>query len=193
MKKMMIIAMLALMGTTTATACPLWECNYPVDYYGCGCQCNQGTHYNQYQQVQPIYCQYCGHEAWDCVCDVDYSQGDCNYDWSYSYQGAGTCTMLQWANIRDENGCIIGQANAGDAIEIYSEDCETGRLWIYDYTVGLYGSVLADCVYGTYQWDGTGDNGYYNQYQGSGSCYQEYQECGYSYQRCASRCVPRCK
>ena len=85
--------------------------------------------------------------------------------------------MIQWANIRDENGCIIGQANAGDWIEIYYEDCETGRLWIYDYTVGIYGSVLADCVYGTYQWDGSGDNGYYNCYQGE----TDYSGCDYDY------------
>ena len=85
--------------------------------------------------------------------------------------------MIQWANIRDECGNIIGQANAGDWIEIYYEDCETGRLWIYDYTVGIYGSVLADCVYGTYQWDGSGDNGYYNCYQGDA----DYSGCDYDY------------
>lgn len=167
MKKLFVTALLTLMTTATATACPLWECSYPADYYGCGCQC--GTAY-QYNQVQPIYCQYCGNEQWSCTCGSNY-----NYDYSCDYSGG--CQMIQWANIRDECGNIIGQANAGDWIEIYYEDCETGRLWIYDYTVGIYGSVLADCVYGTYQWDGSGDNGYYNCYQGDA----DYSGCDYDY------------
>ena len=174
MKKTIATIFLALMIATTATACPLWECNY--GYYDYSCHCSQ------YHQVQPIYCQYCGNEQWQCTCGSYEEQ-------AYSYS-ACTC-MAQWANIRNECGVIIGQAGAGDSIEIYYEDCETGRLWIYDYANGLYGSVLADCVYGTYQWDGTGDNGYYQSYQG-GSCggyqaCQSYTPCQ-SYQQGCGRC-----
>lgn len=189
---MIITAVLTIMAATTASACPLWECNYPADYYGCGCQCNTAYQYNQYTQVQPIYCQYCGHEQWDCVCGSGYYQGDCNYDCNYNYDYSNDCSggyqMLQWANIRDENGCIIGQANAGDWIEIYGTDEYTGRVWIYDYTVGIYGSVLADCIYGTYQWDGSGDNGYYNCYQGDYQC-----DTGcYDYDYCDTGCDYGC-
>ena len=108
MKKLFVTALLTLMTTATATACPLWECSYPADYYGCGCQCNTAYQYNQ---VQPIYCQYCGNEQWSCTCGS-------NYDYNYNCDYSGGCQMIQWANIRDEFGNIIGQANAGDWIEI---------------------------------------------------------------------------
>lgn len=168
MKKTIATIFLALMTATTATACPLWECNY--GYYDYSCHCSQ------YHQVQPIYCQYCGNEQWQCTCGSYEEQ-------AYSYS-ACTC-MAQWANIRNECGVIIGQAGAGDSIEIYGTDCnDESRLLIYDYANGLYGSVLADCVYGTYQWDGTGDNGYYQSYQGS--CGESYGACGGGYSTCYS-------
>lgn len=90
--------------------------------------------------------------------------------------------MSHWANIRDCYGNIIGQAGCGDSVEVCGVESDTGRVLIYDYSTGCYGSVLAECVYGGYQWDGTGDNGYYNSYQGDGCGYTDYgySDCGYS-------------
>lgn len=182
MKKTIVAAIVIAVATTiTATACPRWECQYPVDYYGCGCP---GT-YNECSQAQPIYCQYCGHEEWDCICGRDYSQEDCGYaEESYSYGGScsGSAYMQHWANIRDCYGNIVGQAGCGDYVGIIGEECSTGRVIIYHYDSGVQGSVLAECVYGGYQWDGTGDNGNYNSYQGDNyeSWDSEVVDCGYS-------------
>ena len=195
MKKLIAMAfILSITVTTITTACPLWECQYPVDYYGCGCQ-GSGCYseYNECSQAQPIYCQYCGHEEWDCVCDRDYSQNcdgyenyaDCSYSGSSSCQGGAY--MQHWANIRDCYGNIVGQAGCGDYVGIIGEDYDTGRVIICHYDSGIQGSVLAECVYGGYQWDGSGDNGCYNSYQGD-SCSSwdnEYTECSYSEPSCS--------
>jgi len=124
MKKIILTAIAALMITATATACPLWECNYDYNDYSCGCQCSTQVAYRT--DVQPIYCQYCGYEAWNCQCDETYEvieveepetyYQDCNYnesaecDYSYSYSGSGCMCMAQWANIRNSCGVIIAQA-----------------------------------------------------------------------------------
>lgn len=177
-----------------AAACPLWECQYDINDYNCGCAGSCGgyqtssSYYCESSVRQPIYCQYCGHETWDCVCygydsydysyDCDYDY-DCGYsDYDYGYSCSSGYQMTHWANIRDEYGNIIGQAGCGDSIEVCGVESDTGRILIYDYSTGCYGSVLAECVYGGYQWDGTGDNGYYNSYQG----YQGYQDRDYGYQ-----------
>ena len=193
MKKTIAIAMMvAMMATVTTAACPKWECQLmPNDYSCCSCggHCRY-TSYNECSQAQAIYCQYCGHEMWDCICGRDYSQDcyeeeSCGYaEESYSYGGScsGSAYMQHWANIRDCYGNIVGQAGCGDYVEIIGEECSTGRVIIYHYDSGIQGSVLAECVYGGYQWDGTGDNGAYNSYQGDAceSWDNEVVDCGYS-------------
>lgn len=78
--------------------------------------------------------------------------------------------MDHWANIRDSQGNIIGQVGSGQSIEVCGVDPQNpDRVLIYDNTTGAYGSVLGECVYGGYSWDGSGDNGVYNSCQG-GSC-----------------------
>ena len=145
MKRTLTLALaLAAMMATATTACPLWECQYPVDYYGCGCGGGCQT-YNECSQAQPIYCQYCGHEEWDCVCDRDYSQSDCSYsDCSYSGSCSGSAYMQHWANIRDCYGNIIGQAGCGDYVGIIGEDYDTGRVIICHYD--LHFIAAADTV-----------------------------------------------
>ena len=185
MKKIIVLAMMAAaMMTTAASACPRWECQYPVEYYGCGCPGT--TCYDESSQAQPIYCQYCGHEEWDCVCDRDYSQ-DCGYSESYSGSCSSSAYMQHWANIRDCYGNIIGQAGCGDYVGIVGEDYDTGRVIIYHYDSGIQGSVLAECIYGGYSWDGSGDNGVYNSYQGGGcdSSWDEVVDCSYSEPSCS--------
>lgn len=87
--------------------------------------------------------------------------------------------MDHWANIRDDCGNIIGQAGAGDNIEVIGQDCSNpDRILIYDYTTGQYGSVLSECVYGGYSWDGSGDNGVFNSYQGDTCTAQQTSYCG---------------
>lgn len=167
-----LFAAIAL-STITVSACPKWECQYPIDYYGCGCT---RTCYDENSIAQPQYCSVCGEEAWNCSCDYDY---DYDYDYGYgeSYDGSycsgneySSTEMSHWANIRDSYGNIIGQVNSGDSIEIIGADCnDSERVIIYDYATGCQGSVLRSCVYGGYSWDGTGDNGIYNSYQGE-SC-----------------------
>lgn len=233
MKKTIVVAIataIAMMSTITATACPQWECQLALDDYSCGgihtCSYTNYTNYINYTTYnetsvrQPIYCQYCGHESWDCVCDsysssdsscyddynsdCDYNYADENYDDYDSSSSYDSCSsysscssygsyaeMTHWANIRDCYGNIIGQAGCGDAVSIIGEESDTGRVIIYHYNSGVQGSVLAECVYGGYQWDGTGDNGDYNSYQGDNyeswdSCdsengsYGSYVDCGYS-------------
>lgn len=196
MKKVLFAALAALTLTTSVTACPLWECNYDYNDYSCGCQQVATCH----TDVQPIYCQYCGYEMWQCQCDQSYTiqcdgdtyyeeqmteepecyydqdvsydtSAECNYSCNYSYSGSGCVCMAQWANIRNSCGTIIAQAGVGDLIDICGTEADTGRTLIYDRTIGVYGSVLSECIYGTYTWDGSGDNGVYNQYNGNcGSC-----------------------
>ncbi len=212
MKKLFAIVLAAFMATATASACPLWTCNYDYYDYNCGCQCNQQAAYHCETQVQPIYCQYCGYEQWNCQCDQSYTiqcdgenyyedamteepetyYQECSYDESaessyscnYSYSGSGCVCMAQWANIRNSCGTIIAQAGAGDLIEICGTEADTGRTLIYDRTIGVYGSVLSECIYGTYTWDGSGDNGAYNQYNGYASCSQTCGTCGYAVSSC---------
>lgn len=230
MKKAIASVILAAVVTVPVFGCPAWECNFDINDYSCGGVHSGCVTYDESSVRQPIYCQYCGHEMWDCVCgtysyeDYEYDEDcdeDCGYDaercaGSYSdnvyiydcgiYQGegysecsgsyngwySGDCyaddwdsgciydgTMSHWANIRDCYGQIIGQAGAGDCIEVVGTDsCNPDRVLIYDYVTGCYGSVLAECVYGGYIWDGTGDNGYYNQYRGG--CENEWDISGYS-------------
>lgn len=210
--------MVALCGMTV-NACPRWECQYPVDYYGCGCpgaSSYSATYTESYTQsytqsyTTATYCQYCGNHTWDCVCGNysndcssnynDYDSGCSSYDYDNDYDYGYGCSsyseyndydsgcssssyaeMSHWANIRDCNGNIIGQAGCGDSIEVVGVDCnDSSRVLIYDYTTGTYGSVLRECVYGGYQWDGSGDNGYYNCYQGDN--YESWDDvsCGYN-------------
>ena len=196
MKKLLIAILIAFTFTSVATACPQWECQLPLDDYSCGgvhgctntCY-DENTAYTQY-----IYCPYCGHEMWDCVCGTyqeSYS-GDCgsNYDCNYNYDYSGDCeysgysesycggsTMSHWANVRDCYGNIIGQIGTGSSVEVCGQDpANPGRVLVYDYCTGTYGSVLSDCVYGGYTWDGSGDNGIYNQY--NGGCNENYQGYG---------------
>ena len=199
MKKIFAIVTILLMMTTSVSACPLWECQYDVSDYSCGCSgsyncsgssynycdtsynydggsCSYSYNYNEYSgDRQPIYCQYCGNEMWDCTCGT-YQES--NYNCNYNYQESYTCSgnqMDHWANIRDCYGNIIGQVDAGSSIEVCGVDSSSpDRVLIYDYATGTYGSVLSECVYGGYQWDGTGDNGYYNQYQGGECGYEDY-------------------
>ena len=200
MKKIILTAIAALMITATATACPLWECNYDYNDYSCGCQ--QAAYHTD---AQPIYCQYCGYEMWQCQCGDNYEaiecdedtyyeeqmteEPECYYDQDVSYDTSAECNysstyasgclcMAQWANIRNSCGVIIAQAGAGDLIDICGTEVDTGRVLIYDRTIGVYGSVLSECIYGTYTWDGSGDNGYYNQYNGSCA------SCGYAMSSC---------
>ena len=199
MKKLLSALAIATMITTTALACPEWECQLDLNDYSCGgvhgC-ITQAYEYNEYSVRQPIYCQYCGHEQWDCICgtyqqttgciDYDYQDSGCidydydyDYDCDYDYGYGGSCNnsyscggnrMTHWANIRDCYGNIIGQVGEGSSVEVCGYESGTGRVLIYDYSTGCYGSVLAECVYGGYQWDGSGDNGYYNSYQGGSGC-----------------------
>lgn len=200
MKKIMIMILALLMIAFPVTACPLWECQYDVNDYNCGCG-SRSTCYNETSVRQPIYCQYCGNETWNCVCDNDYSysSGCVNYDYDYDYDTdcySGGCTsgcteeysctggyqMTHWANVRDEYGNIIGQVGCGSSVEVIGIDSDNpDRVLIYDYSTGTYGSVLSSCVYGGYEWDGTGDNGEYNSYQGNGcvSDYTEYNDYDY--------------
>ena len=173
MKKTILALALSTLTFTTATACPLWECQYDIDDYNC----NHYQHNEYSTERQPIYCQYCGHEAWDCICGSNY---DCNDGYveetacpsSYGYE------MGHWANVRDECGNIIGQVGEGSCVEVVGIDCnDSDRVMIYDYSTGCYGSVLASCVTGDYQWDGTAGNGRYDSYQGGG---YEAADCGYS-------------
>lgn len=202
-KYFMAIIASTIIFTTNVIGCPLWECQYPIDDYNCGCNnaSYQGNCYNEYSQAQPIYCQYCGHETWDCVCDRNYDQ-NCSgyYEENYAesaenYYNNYSCSsisydayMQHWANIRDCAGNIIGQADCGDYVGVIGEDSDTGRVIIYHYNTGIQGSVLAECVYGGYQWDGTGDNGVYNSYQGGDSCsggWDEVVDCSYSEPSCS--------
>ena len=204
-----ITAAVAVMAAGSAAACPEWECQLDLNDYSCGGYHGGGCitqtyQYDEYSVRQPIYCQYCGHEQWDCICgtysgggcvdyDVDYNSGCVDYDYdcndNYNYSCGGQ--MSHWANIRDCNGNIIGQAGCGDSVEVIGTDSsDSSRVLIYDRSTGCYGSVLASCVYGGYEWDGSGDNGYYNQYQGgcvndwdySGAydCNDYYDSCGYA-------------
>ena len=170
------------------TVQPILYCQY------CGNEtwaCTCGTEYN-------IECDDAVYETEEPECyyeesEIYYDQ-DCSYNESEEYSGAGYngysgsgcgCTMAQWANIRNGCGVIIAQAGAGDYIEICGTEADTGRVLIYDYTIGVYGSVLSECIYGTYQWDGTGDNGAYNQYNGSYTCTQQTcGSCGYAVSSC---------
>lgn len=194
MRKALIIILSSLALTSTAGACPEWECQLGLDDYSCSGvhgSCLNSYSYSEISSYrQYIYCPYCGHETWDCICNTgyhesynyndyngyddyddyyyddydDYSNG-CSYQESYCYSGGST--MSHWANIRDCSGNIIGQVGCGSSVEIYGTDPNNpDRVMIYDYESGTYGSVLSECVYGGYTWDGTGDNGYYNQYNG---------------------------
>ena len=172
-----------------------YNCDYDSYNYssGYGESCN---YYDEYStERQPIYCQYCGNESWCCTCgsnyNYDYDCGygyqqdsygygyDCGYQEAYydagCYNGYSGESMNHWANVRDCYGNIIGQVNEGSCVEVVGidhSDCD--RVYIYDYATGTYGSVLSECVYGNYQWDGTGDNGYYNSYQGDNCGYEDY-------------------
>ena len=194
MRKLMIAFLLSLTTAVPAMACPVWECQLDVSDYSCGgyhsnCEssynysgsfnCSYNYDYGSYnynecsQERQPIYCQYCGQETWCCTCGGNY---DCNYNSDYSYSGQN---MSHWANIRDSFGNIIGQAGCGDSIEVCGVDSsDPDRVLIYDYSTGTYGSVLSECVYGGYSWDGSGDNGVYNSYQGSSCAGQQVSWCG---------------
>lgn len=209
MKKVIAILMVLLM-TASVSACPAWECNYDVSDYSCGgyhgggctdswgydyqydtdCYGESAYTYDEYSTYnQPLYCQYCGNESWACTCGTG-SNYDCNYNYDYDYDCGyqetyfcGSGQMDHWANIRDCYGNVIGQAGAGDSIEVCRVDSsDPDRVYIYDYSTECYGSVLSDCVYGGYQWDGTGDNGFYNSYQGGNCGYAENQY----YPACAS-------
>ena len=78
MKKLLSALAIATMITTTALACPEWECNLDLNDYSCGgvhgcvtssCSYTETYEYNEYSATcQAIYCQYCGHEQWDCIC-----------------------------------------------------------------------------------------------------------------------------
>ena len=213
MKKLLSALAIATMITTTALACPEWECNLELNDYSCGgvhgcvtssCSYTETYEYNEYSTTrQAIYCQYCGHEQWDCICgtyqqttgciDYDYQDSgcidydyDCDYDYGYGYGGScnnsyscGGNRMTHWANIRDCYGNIIGQVGEGSSVEVCGYESGTGRVLIYDYNSGCYGSVLAECVYGGYEWDGSGDNGYYNSYQGGSGCVNYDYDCDY--------------
>ena len=230
MKKFMMGLIIAMMMCVSAAACPLWECNYDVDDYSCGCSSSYSStssysysssyEYNEYSTTrQPIYCQYCGHEQWDCVCgtynnsysydyeesyncntgciDYDYDY-DCNYNGNnYSYSGGGSYQMDHWANVRDCNGNIIGVVGQGSNIQIIGVDSnDSSRVMIYDCSTGTYGSVLASCVYGGYEYSGSSSSDYSyvnNQSYSSGYNYNydydydcnsgcidyDYQECNY--------------
>ena len=235
MKKILATMISAMLMTTSVLACPAWECNYDLDDYSCGGVHGGCVTYDESSVRQPIYCQYCGHEMWDCVCgtysyeDYEYAE-DCGYSaglhtgcvdncdyvydggsnqgWGYSecsdvslaydygYVYADTwdneCvydrTMSHWANVRDGFGNIIGQIGCGSSVEVVGIDCNNpDRVMVYDSATGIYGSVLSECVYGGYSWDGTGDNGYYNQYRGG---YEDewdcagYSDCDYDYSSC---------
>ena len=252
-----LVLVMMLLMTTPVMAC--------VDY-GYEDYCGYQYHcYQDFSQMQPRFCPYCGAETWCCTCgyygqqsyqdqscgygyqqsyqcqaydygyqDQSYDYGyqdqsySCGYDQSYQEQSydcgyqdqtcsydqssysCGSAVMAQWANIRDDCGNIIGSANAGDSIDIYGVcgwDCS--RTLIYDYTTGVYGSVLTDCIYGSYVWDGgyqetsCSQTGYsdcgYQDYQSCGydagytdsgyvdqtSCQNDYQDCGYSYGGCS--------
>ena len=211
MKKLIAALIMVFVLTSSVAACPLWECQYPVDDYSCGCGCSgssyncSGSSYNycdssinydsgsyncsyNYNECsgdrQPIYCQYCGSETWACTCGTyQESNYNCSYNYDCGYQESYTCSgsqMSHWANIRDCYGNIIGQVGEGSSVEVCGVDSSNpDRVLIYDYATGTYGSVLSECVYGGYQWDGTGDNGYYQSYQGGN--YENYgSDCAYS-------------
>lgn len=195
MKKSIFAIIAAIMVTSSVGACPAWECQLMPDDWSCG-----GSHcqiYDEYSEVrQPIYCQYCGNEMWACTCgtyvDNSYDIGCTGYEETYDnyscdsgctdYSGCGYSEMDHWANVRDECGNIIGQIGCGSSVEVVGNDCDNpDRVMVYDASTGLYGSVLRSCVYGGYTWDGTGDNGAYNAYQGySGeACSYDYVEPSY--------------
>ena len=216
MKKLIIAILTALMINTAVAACPEWECQLGLDDYSCGgyhgsctttctTTCTTYNEYSEYRQY--TYCPYCGHEMWDCICSThqeSYMESCGEYLESYGYSSSGSGqNMDHWANIRDCNGNIIGQAGAGDSVEVIGVDgSDSSRVLIYDYSTGTYGSVLSSCVYGGYQWDGSGcsypateeysytDSADYA-YTGYGyveytdcnyteNCQTEYTECGYT-------------
>ena len=203
MKKLLIAILTAFTFTSVVTACPQWECQLPLDDYSCGglhsgcastCTNDQPVYDETTEYTQYIYCPYCGREMWDCICNTDSSYNYCedsnnynnNYcDDYYNYTTENSCgngsTMSHWANVRDCAGNIIGQIGAGSSVEVCGQDpSNPDRVLVYDYCTGTYGSVLSDCVYGGYTWDGSGDNGIYNQY--NGGAYEDYS----SYGDCAS-------
>ena len=192
MKKIFMVLIATFAMAMTVNACPEWECQLDIDDYSCG-----GVHscitqttvtttyqYDEYSTTrQPIYCQYCGHETWDCVCGGEYvsnSSGCINYDYDYDYDydcdyeqnysvtggsGSGSCRMDHWANVRDCNGNIIGTVGEGSCITVIGVDSNNSeRVLIYDSVTGTYGSVLASCVYGGYEYTGN-----YN-YNENGGC-----------------------
>ena len=186
MKKFVLSAILALMITSHVFACPQWECQLGLDDWSCGgihgcsntCY-DETTTYDQY-----IYCPYCGREMWDCICGTQqsYQETGCDYSYDSDYSESYSCggsTMSHWANVRDACGNIIGQIGTGSSVEVCGQDpSNPDRVLVYDYCTGTYGSVLSDCVYGGYTWDGSGDNGIYNQYNGGcNESYQGYGDC----------------
>ena len=192
MRKSIFAIVASIMVTTSVGACPAWECQLMIDDWSCGgvhCQSSSsgGYIYDENSVRQPIYCQYCGNEMWACTCgtyvDNSYDTGCTGYEETYDsscstsgsyiyddytdYSGCGYSEMDHWANVRDECGNIIGQIGCGSSVEVIGNDCDNpDRVMVYDASTGLYGSVLRSCVYGGYAWDGTGDNGAYNAYQG---------------------------
>ena len=67
-----ITAAVAVMAAGSAAACPEWECQLDLNDYSCGGYHGGGCitqtyQYDEYSVRQPIYCQYCGHEQWDCM------------------------------------------------------------------------------------------------------------------------------
>lgn len=196
-----VAAISMIIGAAAATeACPNWDCQYPVNYYGCGCSCNSSYGTTAYADW---ICPTCGNTYDECLCGNG-SYTNYNYDYDYDYNDAGyveeesydsyssgiyntnyvtstvnSTSMGHWANVRDCSGNIIGQVNCGDNIQIIGMDSNNSdRVIIYDCNTGIQGSVLIDCVCGTYQWDGTGDNGIYNSYIGNSSGSNYYSICG---------------
>ena len=140
----------------------------------CTCGNTYETYYdNSYTSYEDDYTEYTDYsDSYDYTECEDYEYYDNDIcETSYASPAVNSTSMGHWANVRDCSGNIIGQVNCGDNIQIIGLDSNNSdRVIIYDCNTGLQGSVLLECVCGTYQWDGTGDNGIYNSYIGdSGS------------------------
>ena len=150
------------------------------DSYGYGESCGVDyTYDSDYQECyiydesstynQPLYCPYCGNETWACVCGTGGGYIDQGYySGSYSsYSCSSGVEMDHWANVRNECGDVIGRVGAGENVTVLGIDCdEPDRVMVYDSDSGVYGSVLASCVYGGYVWDGNGCTEAYTSSQG---------------------------
>ena len=124
-----IVSMIAM--PISAGACPNWECQYPVNYYGCGCNL-----YNEVSYAQPLYCAYCGNEGWNCTCGYNSNYSESNneyydYDYNEDYD-------YDYNEYYDSDECYTDYNEYYDSDNVYYYDN-----YDYDYNDD-YGNILLD-------------------------------------------------